>query len=133
MPEETKEENYFPDGFYTFYTTGPDGQRVATAEIAIINDELGYPEEGDQEKVGDIFPEGPITYRTRVQLEKYLHDQHGHAHLEFSGSGHDAAVQSEGDEPAQEEAPAPAEAGSASPAEPAGVADDTDPNEVVSQ
>ena len=114
-------ENYFPDGFYTFYTTGHDGQRAKTAEFAIFNDELGFPEDEDKESIGDIFPEGPINFRTRTQIEKFLHDQHGHAHLEFSGSGLDhPAVEPEGAQESQEAAPALDETGDSPVPESAG-------------
>ncbi len=120
---------YFPDGFYTFYSTGEEGKRAASAELAIFNDELGYPSDEDKAKIGDIFPEGPIGFRTRTQIEKFLHDQHGYAHLEYSGSGLDhPGAEVESKDEGSEETPGPDQVGSeGSPGPTDGdVADDAD-------
>lgn len=100
--------SYFPDGLYTFYVTGRDGKTFPAAELAIVDDNLGFPSDNDREVLADHFPEGPIDPRTKAQLEKFLHSQHGYAYLEYSMSGNDIPS-----EEALEEgsAPNPADAG----------------------
>ncbi len=119
-------ETYFPDGFYTFYTTN-NGQRVPTAEIAIFDDEVGYPSSKDKFHLEDVFPEGKIDENTKAKIEKFLHDQHGHAHLEFGGSGGEEVESNDG-QPEENLTDTP---GSESSAGPAGGSDADDQNEGV--